>query len=378
MSSEQGAEYFGAGWRRAESKASTRVIDTHCHSFPPLGRSKGWDPQLSARLFQYHMRDFKDFWRKSDGAKVENTLLDFPSDDINQMPDLGFRLTDFGRAEFSRDGVDYYMQGYPPNLTNWDAPGQRMVAEMDIAGVDVGVLQSDLVLGDLNEYFGRLVKSHPGRFAPLAQVHEWEADTDEELERVDRAVRVYGCKGLYFSVEPLALAGYVDHLQDAKFRPLWDLVRDLGVPIWWYLDARKRDRKTAFMERLDELTRWSDANPDIPSLITHGLVPAVIIHELGIPDEVISLVKRPNIYAEFQNPAKWPEYPYPEGQELVRRMCGEAGAESFTLGSDMPFASGFWCTYKQAVDHIAVHCDFLTEEERALVLGGNAARILKL
>ena len=44
----------------------------------------------------------------------------------------------------------------------------------------------------------------------------------------------------------------------------------------------------------------------------------------------------------------------------------------------MPFASGFWCTYKQAVDHIAVHCDFFTDEERALVLGGNAARILKL
>ena len=366
MTSGSTAEYFGTGWRRVES-TTTRVIDTHSHSFPPLGRSKGWDPQVHTRLVQYHMRDFRDVWRKSDGARLDGGFLDFPSDDIYQMPDLGFRLTDFGRAEFSRDGVDYYMQGYPPDLTNWDAPGQRMVAEMDIAGVDVGVLQSDHVYGDLNEYYGRLVKSHTGRFAPLAQVREWEADTDEGLERVDRAVREYGCKGVYFSVEPLSLAGYVDHLQDAKFRRLWDLVRDLGIPIWWYLDARKRDRKKAFIERLDELTRWSDANPDIPSLITHGLIPAVIFHELGIPDELISLVKRPNIYAEFQNPAKWPEYPYPEGQELVNRMCGEAGAESFT-----------WCTYKQAVDHIAVHCDFLTEEERALVLGGNAARILKL
>ena len=377
MSEKATSEYFGTGWRRVESD-STRVVDTHCHSFPPLGRSRGWDPQVHTKLVQYHMRDFRDVVRKSDGARLDATLLDYPSDDIHDMPDLGFRLTDFGRVEFTRDGVDYYMQAYPPDLANWDAPGQRMTTEMDIAGVDVAVLQSDHVYGDLNEYYGRLTSEFPGRFAPLAQVREWEADRDEELERVDRAVREYGCKGVYFSVEPLSMAGYADRLQDAKFEGLWDLVRRLDVPVWWYLDARKRDRKTAFMERLDELTRWSDANPDIPSLITHGLVPAVIFHDLGVPAELLSLLKRPNVYAEFQNPAKWPEYPYPEGQEFVRRMCGEAGAETFTWGSDMPFASGFWCTYKQAVDHIAVHCDFFTDEERALVLGGNAARILKL
>ena len=285
MREESTSEYFGTGWRRVDA-ASTRVVDTHCHSFPPLGRSAGWDPQVHTRLVQYHMRDFRDIWRKADGARLDATLLDYPSDDIHEMPDLGFRLTEFGRAEFSRDGVDYYMQAYPPDLTTWDAPGERMVAEMDIAGVDMAVLQSDHVYGDLNEYYGRLTSEHPGRFAPLAQVREWEADRDEELERVDRAVREYGCKGVYFSVEPLAMAGYADRLQDDKFTGLWDLVRRLDVPVWWYLDARKRDRKTAFTERLDELTRWSDANPDIPSLITHGLVPAVIFHDLGVPDEL--------------------------------------------------------------------------------------------
>ena len=59
-------------------------------------------------------------------------------------------------------------------------------------------------------------------------------------------------------------------------------------------------------------------------------------------------------------------------------MVGEVGAEKVTWGSDMPFGSTFWCTYKQAVDHIGVHCDLLTDEERAIVLGGNAARILRL
>ena len=77
--------------------------------------------------------------------------------------------------------------------------------------------------------------------------------------------------------------------------------------LWWYLDARKRDRRAAFMERIAELTRWTDAHPDIPNLLTHGLVPSVLIHDIGIPKEVMDIIKRPNTYAELQNPAKWPE-----------------------------------------------------------------------
>ena len=325
MREESTSEYFGTGWRRVDS-ASALVVDTHCHSFPPLGRSAGWDPQVHTRLVQYHMRDFRDIWRKADGARLDATLLDYPSDDIHEMPDLGFRLTEFGRAEFSRDGVDYYMQAYPPDLTTWDAPGERMVAEMDIAGVDMAVLQSDHVYGDLNEYYGRLTREHPGRFAPLAQVREWEADRDEELERVDRAVREYGCKGVYFSVEPLAMAGYADRLQDDKFTGLWDLVRRLDVPVWWYLDARKRDRKTAFTERLDELTRWSDANPDIPSLITHGLVPAIIFHDLGVPDELYLSAQAPERLRGVPESGQVAGVPVPGGagvrQADVRRGRG--------------------------------------------------------
>jgi len=45
-------------------------------------------------------------------------------------------------------------------------------------------------------------------------------------------------------------------------------------------------------------------------------------------------------------------------------------------GSDMPFGS-FWCTYKQALDHINLHFDFLTQKEKDLILGGNAERIFK-
>ena len=378
VSNNDNWEYFGGGWRRSRPKTSRVVIDTHAHLFPRLGKSKGWDHNIHTKLSQNHMRDFNTFWRKKDNVREDGLLLDYPSDDIEQMPNLKFRITDHGRAEFVKDGIEYYMQIYPPGLSSMEVSPERMLGEMDIAGVDVCVLQSDHVYGELNEFYGKVSRKYPNKFAPLAQIKEWNADQKDELQNLEKAVCEEGCIGLSFSVEGFALNGYKDQIDDRKFDSLWNLVEELDIPVWWYLDARKRDRATAFMERLEELGRWTETHPDIPNLLTHGLVPATLIHNMGIPDALTNLLKKPQTYAEFQNPAKWPEYPYPEGQDLIKRMCEEVGVESFTWGSDMPFSAGYWCTYKQSVDHIDIHCDFLSEKERNLILGGNAARILNI
>ena len=378
MSNNDNWEYFGGGWRRSRPKTSRVVIDTHAHLFPRLGKSKGWDHNIHTKLSQNHMRDFNTFWLKKDNVRVDGLLLDYPSDDIEQMPNLNFRITNHGRAEFVKDGIEYYMQIYPPGLSSMEVSPERMLGEMDIAGVDVCVVQSDHVYGELNEFYGHVSRKYPNKFAPLAQIKEWDADQKDELQHLEKAVCEEGCIGLSFSVEGFALNGYKDQIDDRKFDSLWNLVEELDIPIWRYLDARKRDRASAFMERLEELGRWTETHPDIPNLLTHGLVPATLIHNMGIPDALTNLLKKPHTYAEFQNPAKWPEYPYPEGQDLIKRMCEEVGVESFTWGSDMPFSAGYWCTYKQSVDHIDIHCDFLSEKERNLILGGNAARILNI
>ncbi len=111
-------------------------------------------------------------------------------------------------------------------------------------------------------------------------------------------------------------------------------------------------------------------------MLTHGLVPSTIIHEIGVPHEVMSLLKRPNVHAEVLMPAKWPEYPFAEGQEMLRQWRDEVGVEKLMWGSDMPYCGGSWCTYRQAVDYIRLHCDFLSRQEKDLILGGNVAELL--
>jgi predicted TIM-barrel fold metal-dependent hydrolase len=376
-------QFFGGGWRYADDglpEGQSLIIDAHFHIFRRFGVGVGSeDAKLLMRLWQYHFRDFTEIWRRRDGARMNQPLLDFDSDDIDAMSEVNFRMGRNGQAEFTIEGEDYYVQLFPPNVENLEATPDRMIAEMDVAGVNMGVLQSDHAYGaNINELYGEAQRRYPGRLIGLAQIREIEADQPAQLERLERAVREHGCRGLYFSVELFALNHYTDHIDDARFEPLWNKVRELQLPVWWYLDARQRDRTAGFMQRLAELDRWAQAHPDIPAVITHGIVPATIIHSLGLPPAVWTLLKRPNMYAEVLMQAKWPEYPFPGGQDMLKQLRDEVGAEKLMWGSDMPFSGGTWCTYRQAVDFIRRHCNFLSPAEKALILGGNAARMFNI
>jgi len=80
-----------------------------------------------------------------------------------------------------------------------------------------------------------VVKQHPDRLIALAQIREWEADRDEQLERLRRQVQELGHRGLYYSAEGFAHINYESNLADARWEPMWQLVRELGIPVFWYL-----------------------------------------------------------------------------------------------------------------------------------------------
>ena len=100
-------------------------------------------------------------------------------------------------------------------------------------------------------------------------------------------------------------------------------------------------------------------------------------NEIGIPEGGCQVSGMPTLFAELLVPAKWPAAmdPYPEGQQQVRQLRDRVGAEKRLWGSDSPDGQTAWCTYRQAIDCIRLHCDFLTPDEKDLILGGNAARM---
>ena len=92
------------------------------------------------------------------------------------------------------------------------------------------------------------------------------------------------------------------------------------------------------------------------------------------------MYKRDNLQIEIMFPISWGgvwDYPYPEAQQLIRGLRDTFGASKLIWGSDMPNVERF-CTYRQCVDYVRKHCSFLSDGERELILGRNAADLIGL
>jgi predicted TIM-barrel fold metal-dependent hydrolase len=126
--------------------------------------------------------------------------------------------------------------------------------------------------------------------------------------------------------------------------------------------------------------------PDLSAIIGHlggNIRPPSDPNYTDTPKELLKILKLPNAYFEvgyvlaYENYDIWKEnsvYPYPLHTKVIKTIYEEVGAERLLWGSDMPNIYRT-CTYQQCLDLVRLHFDFLREEEKSLLLGGNAARL---
>ena len=81
MTTERRMEFFGGGWRPVESAQEQKspVIDAHSHIFRRFATGSGAaSAALTLKLWQYHVRDFTDFWRKQGRRARERAAARLP------------------------------------------------------------------------------------------------------------------------------------------------------------------------------------------------------------------------------------------------------------------------------------------------------------
>ncbi len=357
------------------------VIDVHTHAFPRLGTASGGETAaFHTACIQHHVQQHPQGIRRvADDARVREHLLAPDGDGIDALLNVGFHVGENGRIEFNVEGENYYIQWYPAWMSDMKAPPRLMVSFMNYVGVDVGVLQHDHVYGALDDYLADVVRQYPGRFLALAQVREWQADRDEQLERLRRQVEDLGHSGLYYSAEGHAHTNYESNLADARWEPLWDLVAKLKIPVFWYLHTPRQPRFERYVEQAECLNRWAAEHEDIPCVWTHGIETPIMrprSRRFDVPPSFLECLKRPNLHLELMLQLMAPDtqYPWPWAQEMVKVFYDQLGPQKLLWGSDMPAAERS-TSYAQAMDYIRLHCGFLTENDRQLIFGGNAARL---
>lgn len=115
--------------------------------------------------------------------------------------------------------------------------------------------------------------------------------------------------------------------------------------------------------------------------------PVIMVHHQGHvrPDDhdhleaLLRLMELGNVYLKvsgfpYLTERTW-DYPFTAEHETLRRVVDHVGADRLLWGSDFP-VSAVDLSYRQTIEVVREHCDFLSETELDAVLGGTLARLV--
>lgn len=360
------------------------IIDAHAHIFPPLAEACGFVSESEHRQFMQlyiglHGEPVRRLGDHLPMPEAAAALNDGRIEGPEGLPkDADFRVGRFGRFEWDWKGDTYYRSFLPPSLQEMVSSPEFMLQQMARAGVDRAVLQNARPYGRLNAMFADAAGRYPDKFIGLADVVEHAAHTPEESDRLTRAVRDFGMRGVYFANRGLLLDRYEHGFDDAQYGPYWETVQSLGIPVFWEIQGVPLPTPDAFLQEIERLNRWCERYPEVRSVLTHGLAPDYL--EGDVPQPIAELCRREQVMVEILYPIHWGrlhDYPYPELRPILNRLIDLVGPSRLIWGSDMPNVERN-CTYKQSLDYLPkVLAGLVDATELDGILGGNVLGLLE-
>ena len=351
----------------------TMIIDSHAHIFPYLGAGKeaGFSSaeehlKYSQRLIHKHVA--QPVRRKSDNSAVQKETLWDPTDSTEAgRYNVNFRVGKYGRYEWTMDGVDYYCQFMPPSLQDMTAPPELLKTMLDHAGVGKAVLQCGTIYGKLNLYYSKALEEFRDTFIPLASLEETEAYTDEGIQGLRESILSLGLRGLWFWATETSFS--------SRYDAFWSEAVSLGIPVFMFLFPVK----PTFFALLRCLGEWKVKYPKLECVIPQAFPIDVIRknNRFSIPRDIQDVISMDKILIELAYPISQggkEDYPFPISQEAVHILYDTFGARKMVWGSDAPNVERF-CTYAQSLNYLKKYCDFMSEQDKHMILGENLAEL---
>ena len=248
-----------------------------------------------------------------------------------------------------------------------------MLAQMQYLGVDRALLQRGLMYGIIDEYIAEIVRQHPDKLRGCLAVEESQIEQPGQVERLRYCVRDLGLTALYFDNDRFWSGARGAEFGAPPYVPFWEAVQELGIPLLWDIRFVQRRTQADYLGEVERLHRFARQFPRIRNVLTHGL-PAHALDGGRIPDEILALLREPNVTLELLFPllygASW-EYPFVEARPIIRELYEKLGASKLLWGSDMPNVERS-CTYRQSLTYLTRYCEFIPAADLDLIVGGNA------
>lgn len=320
---------------------------------------------------------------------IPSALLDLLR---SEGPSLGIELRDDGRGEHAVIADKVSLPPFNPALSDLDA----RIAAMDASGVDVQLLSGwiDLTAYALdaeagaeysrrfNEILSAEAARHPDRFTPLGTIPL--QDPRRAAEELDHAVRELGMAGVQIAT---TVAG--TDLDRAGLDPFWEAAAELrclvvihpcdplpGVDLSRnYLDnmvGRPAESTIAVGHLL--FSGVLERYPDLVICVVHG--GGFVPYQMGRMQRGFDAVPKLSAQNITVAPSELARRLYYDtvlhDPEPIRFLVEQMGVDHVVMGTDYPFPMGD----PTPVDTIN-SIPGLSEDDRALILGGTVARLLE-
>jgi predicted TIM-barrel fold metal-dependent hydrolase len=262
---------------------------------------------------------------------------------------------------------------YPPLVPDEASRGtiEQLIYEMDVHGVqEAAVVCAGIENNRDNlEYVSFARDRYRGRLHILADLDcTWDSTyhTPGSADRLRKLDDRYGLLGFTHYVAEDNDGWLASEEADAVFAVAAerDLVVSLAASPAWQADLRKLARR----------------HPTVPVLCHHlgGISTAGGPDEGGL-EEIAASAACPSILIKvsgfhYASERGW-EYPWPRAVSALQRIVDAYGPGRLCWGSDFP-ASTRYCTYRQSLEVLRMHCGFLSPADRRSILGEVFQRVI--
>lgn len=262
---------------------------------------------------------------------------------------------------------------YRPPVPDPDSRGriEQLLHEMDLAGVERAVV---ICAGidhnpDNNTYVFEVAQRHGGRFVQFADVDgRWLAShhTPGAAQRLrDIAAR-------------FRLVGFTHYLHE-NADASWLLGEEGIAFIKAAADLNLILSLACGPTQMPVVSQLARRFPSLPILCHHlARVRSDLPHADSGLELVLAAAESPNIHIKVSGfgygVAQGWDFPYRGMIEVFRALHARFGSGRMCWGSDYPVVRRFM-TYRQSLEVVRAHCDFLRADDLALILGGTIDRL---
>jgi L-fuconolactonase len=238
-----------------------------------------------------------------------------------------------------------------------DATPEMLLALMKANGIEKTVIIQVIHYRYDNSYLAAVLKQYPQFFQAVCRVDPLDPAAPDHLAQLTEQ----GFRGVRLS--PSADAGG-DWFRGPLMPPLWKRCESLKVPMTLLLP----------ISRVPDVPRLADKYPDLTIVIDH-MADCPVDHPEQL-ETLVALARYPKLFVKISH--TWSlskqSYPWPDSQQLVKRLYDTYGPRRLMWATDWPIARER-ASYTQRLTVVRDHMSFLTSDDKQWMLSKTIERV---